>query len=197
MLDTCDVTRPRRRPDRVYPVLTHAIQRFRAGSTQFVRASGGATAVEFALVAAPFFLTLFAVLEVAMVYFGSNALEAGTAQAARLVRTGQIQVDGNIQDFRDTLCAETAALLDCDDKLFVDVRSYPSFANVDLSAPVDEDGNPQQGQFNAGQAGDVVLVRTYYVWEIYTPLLGELLGNIGSTGSRLLMSTAAFRNEPF
>ena len=162
------------------------------------RARSGATVVEFALVAAPFFLTLFGVLEVAMIYFGSNALESGTAQAARLVRTGQIQLNGgDMQTFRDSLCAETTALLDCDDKLYVDVRSYPSFANVDLSPPVDNEGNPQAGQFNAGQAGDVVLVRTYYVWEVHTPLLGELLGNVGSTGSRLLMSTAAFRNEPF
>lgn len=154
----------------------------------------GTAAVEFALVATPFFLTLFSLLEVSMIYVGSIALDNGMQQAARLVRTGQT-ADAVL--FRDTLCAESFTLLNCGANLYVDVDAYPSFAGLDLTPPVDEDGNPLPGDFNVGSAGDVVMVRAYYVWPVYTPGLKYILGNIGSTGSRLLMSTTAFRNEPY
>jgi hypothetical protein len=39
-------------------------------------------------------------------------------------------------------------------------------------------------------------VRFYYEWPIYLSLLNNNLGNL-SNGSRLLVATAVFRNEPF
>lgn len=164
---------------------------------RFAANTRGVAAVEFALVATPFFLTLFAMIEVSMIYLGSIALDNGTQQAARMVRTGQIQGGGGAQVFRDTVCGESFALLSCGADLYVDVRAYPSFATIDTAPPVDADGNPIPGQFNTGTAGDVVMVRTYYVWPVFTPGLSLFLGNVGSSGARLLISTTAFRNEPF
>lgn len=167
------------------------------GWGRFLRAVNGATAVEFAMVAAPFLFTMFAVLEVAMIFFGSSALEGGVQEAARLIRTRQLQIAGQgVAEFRNRLCADAIGLISCGTNLNVDVRTYPQFADADLSPPVDAQGNPLAGQFNAGGPGDVVVVRVYYVWDIYTPFLGAILGNVGSTNSRLLLSTAAFRNEP-
>ncbi|MEQ1887668.1 MAG: TadE/TadG family type IV pilus assembly protein [Alphaproteobacteria bacterium] len=163
----------------------------------FLRDTRGATAVDFAMVAAPFFFTLFAILEVAMIFFGSSALETGVQEAARTIRTRELQLNGQgLQEFRDNLCFEASGLIACDTRLNIDVRTYPAFADADMSPPVDGDGNPLPGQFNPGGPEQVVVVRVYYVWEVYTPGLGLLLGNIGSTNSRLLLSTAAFRNEP-
>lgn len=175
-------------------VLTAVWFRIAGWAGRFSRNTGGTAAVEFALVATPFFLTLFAMLEVSMIYLGSIALDNGTQTAARMIRTGQTS---DLASFRATVCAESFGLLSCDSKLFVDVQSYPSFAGVDLSPPVDEDGNPTPGLFQSGNAGDVVVARTYYVWPIFTPGLHYLLSNIGSSGNRLLLSTTAFRNEPF
>lgn len=163
----------------------------------FCRDARGATAVEFALVGTPFLLTLFAILEVALIFFGSSALESGVQEAARTIRTRELQLSGGgLEEFRQNVCDQANGLIACDTRLNVDVRTYPTFAEADLSPPVDEAGNPVAGQFAPGGPEDVVVVRVYYVWEVYTPALGMLLGNIGSTNSRLLLSTAAFRNEP-
>lgn len=167
------------------------------GWGRFLRATNGAAAVEFAMVAAPFLFTMFAVLEVAMIFFGSSALEGGVQEAARLIRTRQLQTAGQgVAEFRTRLCQDAIGLISCGAKLNVDVRTYPQFADADLTPPVDAQGNPLAGQFNPGGPGDVVVVRVYYVWDVYTPFLGAILGNVGSTNSRLLLSTAAFRNEP-
>ncbi|MCK9991843.1 MAG: hypothetical protein Dbin4_00363 [Alphaproteobacteria bacterium] len=163
----------------------------------FLRNRSGATAVEFAMVAGPFLFTLFAVLEVAMIFFGSSALEGGVQEAARQIRTRELQMGGGgVAEFRDKLCEEAVGLISCGEKLNVDVRTYEQFEDADLTPPVDADGNPAAGQFNPGGPEDVVVVRVYYVWDVHTPFLGLILGNIGSSNSRLLLSTAAFRNEP-
>ena len=44
--------------------------------------------------------------------------------------------------------------------------------------------------------GQVVLVRAFYRFEVWLPLIGPLLSNMAN-GSRMIVSTAAFRNEPF
>lgn len=165
--------------------------------SRFLRDTKGAGAVEFAMVVTPFLFTLFSLLEVALIFFGSSALESGVQQAARTIRTGELQNSGGgVEAFRTLLCAQAVGLISCDSKLNVDVRTYPTFAEADLTPPVTADGTPIPGNFNPGGREDIVVVRVYYVWEVYTPLLGTLLGNIGSTNSRLLLSTAAFRNEP-
>ncbi|MFZ5915151.1 MAG: TadE/TadG family type IV pilus assembly protein [Pseudomonadota bacterium] len=163
----------------------------------FWRDEKGVTIVEFAAVAAPFFFTLFAVLEVATIFFGSSALETGVQEAARMIRTRELQLSGGgLEEFRAKLCEEATGLISCGSKLNIDVRTYPSFADADMDPPVDSEGNPLPGSFIPGGPLDVVVVRAYYVWDVHTPFLGVLLGNIGSTNSRLLLSTAAFRNEP-
>ena len=164
---------------------------------EFLRDTSGAGAVEFAMVAGPFLFTLFAVLEVAIIFFGSSALETGVQEAARTIRTRELQLSGGgLAEFRDRLCDEASALIACDTRLNIDVQTYPSFADADLAPPVDADGNPLPGVFMPGGPSQVVVVKAYYVWQVYTPGLGLMLGNIGSTNSRLLISTAAFRNEP-
>lgn len=165
--------------------------------SRFLRDTRGAAAVEFALVAAPFLFTMFGLLEVALIFFGSSALESGVQQAARTIRTGELQNSGGgVGQFRSRLCAQAVGLIECGAKLNVDVRTYPTFAEADLTPPVTEDGAPIPGEFNPGGREDIVVVRVYYVWNVYTPFLGAVLGNIGSSNSRLLLSTAAFRNEP-
>ena len=52
--------------------------------------------------------------------------------------------------------------------------------------------------FSTGAPGDIVLVRTYYEWDVFTPLLNEALVNMGTGSNKRLISTVAtFRNEPY
>ncbi|MCW5714719.1 MAG: pilus assembly protein [Bauldia sp.] len=159
----------------------------------------GATAVEFALLAIPFFLLLFAILETFLFFFASQTVSAATQAASRLIRTGQAQaLSYTDADFKDAICRSMAGILNCAANLRVDVRTVATFGAVDLAPPFDDDGNldPQDFDYDDGVAGDIVVVRAYYEWPINTDLLGIGLANLGN-GGRLIAVATAFRNEPF
>ncbi len=153
--------------------------------------AAGATAIEFAIVALPFFTLMFAIIETAIVFFAGQALETATADAARLIMTGQAQQQNFSQDqFRQQVCDRMRGLIDCE-ALKVDVRTYAAFAG---SAPrPDEDEQPQ---YAPGIGGDIVVVRASYEWPLVTSLVGLSLAD-RPDGKRLIAATAAFRNEPF
>ena len=164
---------------------------------RFRRDQSGATAVEFGLLALPFIATIFAVLETALVFFAAQTLETATADAARLIRTGQAQQQGFSADaFRQQVCSTVDALFDCGN-LKVEVKKYPTFGSVDLSVPLDANGNlGSTFDYAPGNGGDIVVVRAFYEWNIFVRMMGLDLTNMPN-GKRLLAATTAFRNEPF
>jgi Flp pilus assembly protein TadG len=166
--------------------------------SRFRRAKSGATAVEFSLVALPFFLLLFAIFDVSLIFFASTTLENGIMAAARQIRTGQAQAANmTAQEFRALVCDQVSMLLSCDQRLGLDVRKFNNFGSVVLPAALDDDGNLVGNlAFDPGNAGDVVVVRAFYTWPMMTPTGGTHFTNM-SGGHRLLEASLAFRNEPF
>ena len=65
-------------------------------------------------------------------------------------------------------------MFNCAGGLYVDVKSYTSFASVNTSKPIDSSGNLQTGTFGyqPGGPGDIVVVRLMYQWPVYVSLLG-------------------------
>ncbi len=165
---------------------------------RFSKDDGGATAVEFALVSVPFFALVFAIIETALVFFAGQVLENGVTDASRIVRTGQAQQMGLDQAaFKERLCSRVTGLFNCEGGIKLDVRTVGSFGSIDLSNPIDEDGNLEENfTFDPGGSGDIVVVRAFYEWPTFVPNLGNDLSNLGN-GRRLLASAAVFRNEPF
>jgi Flp pilus assembly protein TadG len=166
---------------------------------RIVRDQDGATTIEFAMVAAPFLAMIFAIMETAIVFFAGQALETAGADSARLIMTGQAQTQGFDQaKFKNAVCGKIYALFNCSGGLYVDVKNYPSFASVNTAKPLDSSGNLQTGSFSyqPGGPGDIVVVRLMYQWPVYVSLLGLNLAD-GTGGKRLLISTVAFRNEPY
>jgi Flp pilus assembly protein TadG len=166
--------------------------------TRFARREDGTAAVEFGLVAAPFLALTFAIMETAVVFFSSQALETAVADSSRLIMTGQAQNGGFDQSaFKNAVCAKVHGLFDCQNGVYVDVKTYTSFSNVSMNNPVDANGNfINNFTYNPGAQGDIVVVRLYYQWPVYVSLLGFNLSNM-SGGKRLLVATATFRNEPY
>lgn len=163
----------------------------------FARRQDGAAAVEFALVAMPFLALLFAIIETALVFFASQLLESATADAARLIMTGQAQTEGLTQQtFKDQVCARIVALFDCANGVQVDVETFSSFGGVSMTNPLDSSGklDTSKFQYSPGGPGDIVVVRVVYQWPIVVSMLG--LSNMAGN-SRLMVATAAFRNEPY
>jgi len=185
------------------PIMTR-----RANSAnRFLRDEKGATAVEFAMVATPFLAVLFAIFETAIVFLASQTLETAVADSARLIMTGQAQgpqPDGSSQmdatSFKKALCGRIYAMFDCLNSMYIDVQTYSSFGGIDNSVPLDSGGNfpTKNVPFNMGAAGDIVVVRAMYQWQVYAdPLI--YLSNVAGSAShkRLLRASAAFRNEPY
>ena len=159
----------------------------------------GAAAVEFALVAIPFFFLIFGILEICLIFIMSSVLEYSVSEAARKIRTGQAQESGYTKvEFRRDICNGFFKLLSCDDKLHIDVRSMNSFRLADLSTPKDKDGNVEDVGFiyDPGEANEIVVVRVFYEWPIITPIISAPLVDLPNN-RHLLQANAVFRNEPF
>lgn len=170
---------------------------------RFRRHRRGSAAVEFALVAPVFFALLFAIIEVAIMFFATQVLETITQQSARAILTGQAQngippLTGPLTQgqFKSYVCSQIPALFTCAN-VSVDVESYASFANVAINSPLDGSGNFTGGlNYCPGNAGDIVVVRLFYQWPLFVTGLGFNMSNMAGN-KRLLSATAAFQNEPF
>lgn len=170
----------------------------RFGWRRFVRDERGSALVEYGLVAAPFFLMIFGIIETMVAFLATGQLEAGLERVARRIRTGEVQAANMTADqFKQILCDEVAPLIACDGNLYVDVREFDNFSDTTHDSPLDEDGNVRQDfQFDTGTAGSVIVARAFYVWDLHLPDVGLGLSNM-SGSDRLLTAAAAFRNEPW
>ncbi len=173
-----------------------------AALRRFAHAERGAIAVEFALISLPFLVLLFGIIELGMVFLVSVTLQNGTDFAARSLRTGQFQTSGNTTkaDFKNMVCNNMTWLAaSCATNLSVDVQTFSNFNALSGTGSVNPTTfNPAATCWSSGQPGDIVLVRTYYKWQIFTPLLNAALVNMGAgSGQRLIGSATSFRNEPW
>jgi Flp pilus assembly protein TadG len=167
-----------------------------------VRRQDGAAAVEFGLVAIPFFALLFAILEIAIVFFAGQVLETIVADAARGVMTGQAQTafqsveafrSGNMDaankmiEGQGSLCerVKRVGLFSCGG-LTVAVHSYNTFSDASGGSGSATD---MAGKIPGGP-GCVVVVKVSYPWPIY-------INQFNNLANHKLVATAAFRTEPY
>ena len=159
----------------------------------------GLAAVEFAMIAAPFFFMIFGLLEICLIFIMSAVLDHAVAEASRPLRTGEAQGAAMDEDqFRAAVCGELMGMLDCNNRLHIDVQTIDGFASTPSGSPLDMTGEVDADtfSFNPGGPNDVVAVRVFYEWSLLTPLMSMPLKNM-SGNKHLLQSSAVFRNEPF
>jgi Flp pilus assembly protein TadG len=165
---------------------------------KFLRRRDGAAAVEFALVAVPFLALLFAIIQTVLLFLAQETLETITANAARLIMTGQAQGQNLTQSsFKTQVCGQVVALFNCAAGININVQTYSSFSNVTAPQLI-SNGQFQNNNFvfQPGGPGDIVVVEIMYQWPIFVNLLGMNLADL-SNNSNLLIATAAIRNEPY
>jgi len=165
--------------------------------SRFLRNNSGATAVEFAMVALPFFTLMLSILEMGSVFFRSEYLQSGVEEAGRRVMTGQVQSNSDPETFfKTTLCDQVKLMIACSDIRY-DVKNYETFAGADTSVPM-KDGNLDVAKlgFAPGAGGKITVVKAYVEVPVFVSYFGSTLAN-QANGSRLLVAGAAFKNEPF
>jgi hypothetical protein len=172
----------------------------------WLRNERGAAAVEFGIVAVPFFLFVLGILGVGLYFFATNSLEHGAEAAARKIRTGQAQKSAlTVGEFKQLVCAEAGTYIDCD-KLHVLVQNASSWSGITPEPCLDENRNmtPSTGDANegivdySGAASQVVLITLCYEWDLAKSFKLLKLGkNADGSGAAVLQAATAFRTEPY
>jgi Flp pilus assembly protein TadG len=154
--------------------------------------------VEFALVAVPFFLLIFGILEIGIVLWATFELENATEEAGRLIRTGQVFSQSiSESELKTSVCDRTTILFDCEAKLRLDVRSSQNFGGLTSPTALDASENLKDDfTYEPGGSNDVVLITTFYEWPLINLISAAGFGNMGS-GNRLLRASSVFRSEPY
>ncbi|WP_339756068.1 TadE/TadG family type IV pilus assembly protein [uncultured Hoeflea sp.] len=189
-----------------------APRRLRRMLARWQRSRDGSTAIEFALLAFPFFLLIFATIEAFIAFAGEQLLENAVDTMARQIRTGQIK-NLSEEEFRTKFCAEINLMIKCaaeedpdNQKLYLDVREFATFAAIPNYIPKQSgsqfsDLDSSEFAYSPGGPKSINIVRAYYRWEVMTDLVRPFITNIRKDGEMprdyLMVATAAFRNENF
>lgn len=185
------------------------------------KSSEGATAIEFAILAIPFMMIVFATFETFIAFTGEQLVSNAVDTMARRVRTGQITfslgrtTDMTQTQFRQEFCKQISVMITCSpteaavpSKLFIDLQQVTNFSDIPTGIPVvatnggkGRDLDVTKLKFTPGGAGKINMFRAYYRWPITTDLVRPYVSNIqpeGNTkGQFLIVATSAFQNENY
>lgn len=186
---------------------------------RFCRATGGAAAIEFAILIIPFMMIITATIETFVAYNAEQVLANAVDTFSRKIRTGQItfgmgrSTDMTETEFRTAFCAEIAVMITCEStepttpkNLYIDLRSFATFATMPktiptVSAAAYSDVDTSSFAYSPGGAGSLNMLRAMYRWKIMTDLMRPYLTNIRPSGAVptdcLIVSTAAFKSENY
>ena len=178
----------------------------RSRVARWLRNDSGTAAIEFAIVAVPFFMFVLGTIGVGLYFFTTTSLEHGVEGAARKIRTGQAQ-KGNmtVGEFKQLVCDEAGSYIDCS-KLHVLLQHASSWSGIDPQACVGSDSSMAASTGDSGDtlydytggASQVVLVTLCYEWDL-AKSFAFLKLDVGADGSgaAIIQAATAFRVEPY
>lgn len=184
------------------------------------RSRDGAAAIEFAILAIPYFMIIFAIIETFIAFTAEQLVSNAVETVSRQLRTGQITAglgrptDKTRTQFRQIFCGEISILIKCSadeianpNLLQLDVRNFANFAAIPTTLPRSGSGryaeiDTKSFGYAPGPAKSINIVRAYYRWQVITDLVRPYITNIRpSDGSRpnyfLIVATSAFQNEDY
>ncbi len=180
---------------------------------RFQRSEDGATAVEFSIVATPFFMFIFALIGFSFFFFNMNSIEMGMDAASRLIRTGQATANSQtpltVDQFKQKICDGAGRWINCNNlQVFAqhwsnwvpgpnDPPLNPSDC-VDSNSTVIQNSAPGSSPIAnyTGTASDIVIVTTCYKWDFASKIPFLKIGNMPD-GSMMMQTATAFRSEPY
>lgn len=162
-----------------------------------VRDENGATAIEFALLVLPFFVLLFAILEVSLMFFVDSTLDAALQRTAREVRTGIAASEGwDLDDFKAEMCANMVLSFECTDNLLVHTQVMTDFSSATYVAGVSGGVLTVTESFSPGASSDYMLIQAFLPWYSVLGFAGVDAHTLDD-GTYVLAAASLFRNEPF
>ena len=145
----------------------------------------GTTAIEFAIVAIPFLMIVLGLLEISIMFVIDVNLDSATANFATLIRTGQVQAPGasassssgavmDLSDAKTKICNNipVVPLSICTSQLQIDVRTLSAFSAASGPTPISGSSfNTSNLCYYSGNAGNVVQITAYFMYQILNPIL--------------------------
>lgn len=168
-------------------------------ASRFGRDESGVTAVEMAMVAGPFLFGLLAIFEVALTFIGGQTLQMAVDNVTRQIRTGEVRETAleTRAGVIDAICREAVVLYDCQARLQVDIREYPTFQEIRDVEPVKADGTYiDDMRFTVGESSSIIVARAFYKREPIAPMFNDAPAVLPD-GSVMLSAALVFQNEPF
>jgi len=160
----------------------------------------GVVAIEFGALALPFIVIIVITFETATVFLAGMVMDFGMSRAARFVQTGQAaQANLSEDGFKAMICDTAVILPNCQANLKVDVTKFDAFTDAEFPSMRKPNGDLKDDEdfnYDIGQTESTVVVRVAYEWPILSSVINSGLGNMNN-GNRLLISSWAFKNEPF
>ncbi len=188
---------------------------------KLARSKDGAAAIEFAILAVPYFIIIFAIVETFVAFAAEQLVTNAVNTLGRQLRTGQITyqlnrvaTDMDVAKFRRAFCDEVDILIQCSEeeistpsKLYIDARTFASFGAIPKTIPRVStadfaDIDPTSFKFTPGGPSTINMLRAYYRWQVITDLVRPYITTIRpSDGSMptdfLIVATTAFQNENY
>ena len=182
------------------------------------RDEDGATAIEFAVVALVFFSLIFAILELAIIFFINAVLSHTVVDAGRDIRLGRFANCGGAAEFKALVCSRMKNLMNCEANLRVDVATASGFRTIIMPPRQGSPEDPNDplvvddGTFMPGIAetpGIPVNIRATFYYKNVLPTRASGVGTTGAgdrvyttlepspRGYHVIQATTAFRSEPF
>jgi Flp pilus assembly protein TadG len=184
--------------------------------SRFRRDRDGGVAIEFAILAIPFFLLVFAIIETCVAFAAEQTLNYAVDTLGRQLRTGQITfgtgeaTDVTEDEFKTKFCTELSMMITCgadvDTRLFIDLKSYANFGAMPTSVPLQGgtwgDLDTSGFAFSPGGSASINMLRAFYKWKVTADLVRPYITNVrGASGAMpdyyLIASTTAYRNEAY
>jgi hypothetical protein len=183
----------------------HAARRRFHIFSRFYRDSDGSAVIEFGMLALPFLLLLFAILETCISFAAQQVLANATDDVARQIRTGQIKgTDLTEENLRERICGQLEIMVanDCPG-LVIDLRHADTFDGLaEFKMPLkgtnrlDREIDDDLAKFEPGINTQKNRLRVLYPWPIMTNLMQKNLSTL-KDNKILLLATAIWQNEPF
>lgn len=165
----------------------------------------GSTAIEFSLLALPFALLVFAILESCISLAGQEVMANATADVARQLRTGQLlPADVDETKLKSLICARMEIMVakGCPG-LKVDLRAFDTFAAAaDASFSIVDKKIVLTGvadttfKVEPGLAESKNMLRVFYEWPVMTDFMAARMANLEG-GKTLHFASVTWQNEPF
>jgi Flp pilus assembly protein TadG len=153
----------------------------------------GATAVEFALVCAPFTIFLLAVMLTGLQFYLQQALDFATQSAVRQVQLGHISLGYTEADFVNKVFCPIFGSFQACDNLYIDLRPVSDYEQLGKPGVADAPGSASTTGlvFCPGTAGQLMYAHVIY---LAPSLAGTLFGD-EPAGYSAIISNAAFAIE--